>query len=63
MRYVLLMIIPLLISGCITDPTINYYHNVSYGQEIIDLDAAYDSGLITEEEYNQLKSHIINELK
>ncbi|WP_413777526.1 SHOCT domain-containing protein [Vibrio cidicii] len=29
----------------------------------MDLDAAYDSGLITEEEYNQLKSHIINELK
>jgi len=33
--------------------------SITIGQELIDLDAAYKQGVITEEEYNKIKSDIL----
>jgi len=36
-------------------------HSTTLGQELIDLEAAYKKGIITEEEYNRLKNIIIDQ--
>ena len=63
MRYYILLISFLIFTSCASIELFNKDSeiiNTTTGQELIDLKNALDSGAITKEEYNKLKSNIIN---
>ena len=67
-QLIFIAVIPLLLMHCIGSHFHNYpyqgntYIQTTTGQELIDLQAALDSGAITQEEYDELKLKIIERL-
>ena len=67
-KLLFIAIIPLLLMHCIANPIFvksphgNTYIQTTTGQELIDLQEALDSGVITQEEYDELKLKIIERL-
>ena len=67
-KLILIAVIPLFLMNCIGSPYFNKspnrntYIQTTTGQELIDLQAALDSGVITQEEYDELKLKIIERL-
>ena len=68
-KLIFIAIIPLLLMHCISTHLFSPNSNNSYseintttGQELIDLQQALDSGVITQEEYDELKLKIIERL-
>jgi outer membrane murein-binding lipoprotein Lpp len=56
------MIAPLaccLLAGCISTAKVKSENQVSVGQQLTDLESAYQRGIITEKEYRKLKKAII----
>lgn len=47
----------LLITGCSSDPQVQ--PNTTMGQELLDLRASYEKGIITEREYRHAKDDIL----
>ena len=45
----------------VSDKTNRPSSSTTLGQELMDLDSAYKKGIITDEEYNRLKTSIINQ--
>ena len=66
-KLIFIAIIPLLLMHCIGSHFHNYpyqgntYIQTTTGQELIDLQEALDSGVITQEEYDELRKKIIME--
>ncbi len=46
-------------SGCGTTTRVNNVTNESVGKQLLDLEQAYKNGIITEDQYNDLKKNII----
>ena len=69
-KLILLSVLPLLLMHCfgianpifVKSPHSNTYIQTTTGQELIDLQQALDSGVITQEEYDKLKLKIIERL-
>ena len=67
-KLIFIAIIPLLLMHCIANPIFvksphaNTYIQTTTGQEFIDLQQALDSGVLTQEEYDELKLKIIERL-
>ena len=67
-KLIFIAIIPLLLMHCFANPIFvksphaNTYIQTTTGQELIDLQQALDSGVITQEEYDELKLKIIERL-
>ena len=69
-KIIFIAVIPLLLMHCfgisnpinVKSPHGNTYIQTTTGQELIDLQAALDSGAITQEEYDELKLKIIERL-
>jgi len=57
------LILSLAFSGCLSfggdDETIQQTKTTTTGQELMDLKAAYDKGLISEREYNQQREKLL----
>ena len=47
-------------SGCGTTTRVNNVTNESVGKQLLDLEQAYKNGVITEDQYNDLKKNLIN---
>ena len=68
-QLILIAVIPLLLMHCIGQPILfspnSANHtteiNTTTGQELLDLQQALDSGIITQEEYDELRKKIIME--
>ena len=63
MKHYILVISFLIISSCASIELFNKDSeiiNTTTGQELIDLKKALDSGAISEEEYNELKTNILD---
>ena len=69
-KLIFIVVIPLLLMNCfgianpvfVKSPHNNTYIQTTTGQELIDLQEALDSGVITQEEYDELKLKIIEKL-
>ena len=67
-KLIFIAVIPLLLMHCIGTAIHSYPNQVNTtiqtttGQELIDLQQALDSGVITQEEYDELKLKIIERL-
>ena len=69
-KLIFIAVIPLLCTTCSTLSLLSRNHSSHYntiiqtttGQELIDLQKALDSGVITQEEYDELKLKIIERL-
>jgi len=67
-KLIFIAVIPLLLMNSIGSPYLNKspsnntYIQTTTGQELIDLQQALDSGVITQEEYDELKLKIIERL-
>ena len=69
-KLIFIAVIPLLLMLCfgignpvfVKSPHKNTYIQTTTGQELIDLQQALDSGVITQEEYDELKLKIIERL-
>jgi hypothetical protein len=46
-------------AGCISSKKITTENTESTGQQLIDLDKAYNDGIITQEQYEKLKRRVI----
>ena len=58
-----LLVLTLMLSGCFSfgggDETVHQTITTTKGQELQDLKAAYDKGIISEREYNQQREKIL----
>ena len=66
-KLIFITVIPLFLMNCIGSPYFNKsprntYIQTTMGQELIDLQQALDSGVITQEDYDELKLKIIERL-
>ena len=56
----LLIAISLILSGCGSSTKVTSTNERSVGQQLTDLNLAYQQGIMTEKEYEKLKKAIIN---
>jgi hypothetical protein len=54
-----LAVLAVVSSGCGTTTRVNNVTNESVGKQLLDLEQAYKNGVITEDQYNDLKKSII----
>ena len=54
-----ILITPLVTGGCVSSSKSTTTSTESVGQQLIDLDKAYQDGDITKEQYDKLKKHVI----
>lgn len=53
-----------LLTGCSSpgDTEVNNVQQGTYGQQLLDLKKAYDSGVISEREYNKARDNILDKM-